>query len=134
MEASIMKTARNVTWLSVTRLVFAICLVAIGRAGLAAEPAADLKHCAALENERERLQCYDSAAERGEAKPAGPLEQLGREPSPAVAPGTTPPTPLSVRWELEPATKQGTWLIRPYEPIFIMPVRYRQSERCAPVA
>ena len=50
---------------------------------------------------------------------AGPLEQLRTQVPDTTA---TSATPLSERWELDPETKQGLWLIRPYEPVFILPV------------
>lgn len=61
---------------------------------------------------------------------SGPLEQLG---SPkAQTTDTSPPTPLSQRWELEPDTKQGLWIIRPYEPMFILPAVYSNRPNVSP--
>ena len=68
-----MKATRNSTWLWSTRLVLAICFVAIGRTGLAAGPTADLAKCAALPSDRERLECYDALARRNAAKPTAEL-------------------------------------------------------------
>jgi len=77
--------------------VLAVCLVATGRIGLAAEPA-DAAKCAAIPGDRERLECYDALAKRSKAKPAtDPFQQLGAPVPPKLAPGAAPPTPLSVR-------------------------------------
>lgn len=117
-----MKTARKSTWSCFTRLVFVVGLVAIGRASLAAEPA-EATACAAIPSDRERLECYDALTRRSKANPpAEPLHQLGVVVPPAPAPGAAPPTALSVRWELDPETKQGPWVIRPYEPLFFAAV------------
>jgi phospholipase A1 len=128
-------SARPSAWPRLVRLVFVFCLVAIGRAGLAAEPA-DGTGCAAIKNDRERLQCYDRAAGRGEAKPTvkpeEQLQQLGLPTPPVVAPGATPPTPLSVRWELDPETKQGPWVLRPHQPLFLLPVVHTDNANDSP--
>jgi len=112
--------------------VRAICLVAIGQAALAAGPA-ELDRCAAIESERERLQCFDAAAGRGAAKPAAePLQQLGVVPRPEPAQGASSPTPVSERWELDPETKQGVWVVRPHQPLFFLPARYTNRTNDSP--
>ena len=112
------------TWPRLTSLILAICLFAIGCTALAAEPANEAK-CAAIADDHVRLECYDALARRNATVPtAEPLGQLSPPPLPEATPGGVAPTSLSVRWELEPRTKQGTWLIRPYEPMFILPARY----------
>jgi phospholipase A1 len=122
-----MKTTRNSTGPWFTRFVFAVCLVSIGPAGLAAEHA-EATACAAIPSDRERLECYDALAGRRKAKPAAePLQPLGVAAPPTPALGAAPPTALSVRWELDPETKQGPWVIRPYEPVFLLP--WRRTDR-----
>lgn len=129
-----MNTNRKSTWPSFTRLVLVVCLAAIGRIGHAAEPA-DAATCAAIPSDRERLECYDAAA-RGEAKPAAkpvePLEQLGAVRVLKPAPGAVPPTALSARWELDPETKQGPWVIRPHLPLFILLARHSDNTNDSP--
>jgi phospholipase A1 len=93
-----------------------------GRIGLAAEPA-DGTGCAAIKNDRERLECYDAASKGHRVIPPGKeFEQLSMPSAPVIAPGAAPPTPMSVRWELDPETKQGPWVIRAYQPVFFLPV------------
>jgi phospholipase A1/A2 len=112
---------------SFARLAFAIFLVAIARAGFAAE-LADASRCAAIPNHEDRLKCYDSVASRGNSSiTEEPFQQLHESPSSGTAAGATTPTALSVRWELEPETQQGLWRVRPYRPLFILPVRYSDN-------
>jgi phospholipase A1 len=123
---------RTFMWQRFTWFLLAACLFAIDHTVLAAEPANEAK-CLAIANEHERVVCYDTLATRNATRPrAEPLEQLGAPPMPEATPGVVTPTSLSVRWELEPETKQGTWLIRPYEPIFILPVRYSEHPNDSP--
>lgn len=81
-----------------------VCLLTGSNSLLAAEPAAD-------------------------ASNTGPLQQLETtKPSTRV----TAPTPLSQRWELDPTTKQGLWVIQPYEPMFILPAVYSSRPNMSP--
>jgi len=132
MGSSGLRTTRNSPWSWFTRFVLVTGLVAIGRAGFAAETA-DAAACAAISNDRERLECYDAAAKRGQAKPtAEPSQLLGTVPAPKPAPGAVRPTALSVRWELDPETKQGPWVLRPHQPLFVLPVRYSNKPNDSP--
>jgi phospholipase A1 len=130
-HASMAKVARNPSGASSAGFMLALCLVAIGRAGDAAEPT-DFSRCAPIKSDRDRLKCYDAAAGRSEAKAAEPLQQLGAAPPPQAASGAVLPTALSARWELEPETKQGVWEVRPYQPMFILPVRYTNNSNKSP--
>ena len=114
-------------WQSFARLVLAIVLVAISRAGLAVEPA-DATRCDLIAGKEERLKCYDTLAGRGNTNiPEEPFQQLYESSTSGTAAGATIPTALSERWELEPETKQGLWRVRPYRPLFILPVRYSDN-------
>ena len=115
---------------SVARCFAAVSLYLVATSCIAAEQA-DVAQCAAIANDKERLQCYDDAVGRpapaapAQAKPSPgeePLKQLGITP-PAPAAGAIPPTALSIRWELDPEAKQGVWNVRPYQPFFLLPVR-----------
>ncbi len=61
-----------------------------------------------------------------------PLQQLTTTKAPKTV--AAPPTPLSERWELDSATKQGLWVIRPYEPMFILPAVHTNSPNMSPVS
>jgi len=109
----------------------AILGVILAAATVAAEPA-DLTRCEGLTNEGERLKCYDAAA--GRTAPAPNADSSGQleEEFLVHAAGAAPMTALSHRWELDPEAKQGVWLIRPYNQMFIMPARYSDGVNKSP--
>jgi phospholipase A1 len=108
-------------------LALAIFLVTFGRAGFAAETA-DVTRCDLISANEERLKCYDTRADRSKASIADePFQQLYDSFTSATTSGGEAPTALSVRWELEPETQQGLWRVRPYRPLFILPVRYSNN-------
>ena len=92
--------------------------------------AGELADCAMIEDNAERLGCYDRLA--GRPAPAAPLVPAGRtveavpraEP---VGPGLMgPPAPggsfLSKYWELDDADKRGTFNFTGYRPNFLLPL------------
>ncbi len=108
------------------QLALAFCLV-ISSSLAVASTSAEMTRCAAIQNASERLDCYDTVSKRS-AQPAGPLQQLTTR-----TPGTTAAvTPLSSRWELDLESKQGLWVIRPYEPMYILPVSYTSHKNGSP--
>jgi phospholipase A1/A2 len=86
---------------------------------------ADIKKCGEIREETARLKCYDAAS--GIANPgytsSRPADFVHGEIRPDNLPKSAP-TFLSYRWELEPATKNGTWILQPYYPVYILPVKY----------
>jgi len=109
------------------RIALTILLSLISHAGLAAETA-DVTRCDAITVNEERLKCYDARTIQSKIRIADePYHQLYDNYTPATAIGGTAPTALSVRWELEPETQQGLWRVRPYRPLFILPVRYSNN-------
>jgi len=112
-------------WLSFARIALAILLAAIGRAGIAAGTA-DTVRCDLIASNEERLKCYDTRAVNGKTNiPEEPFHQLNE--SSTFSTSTTTPSALSVRWELEPGSKQGVWRVRPYRPLFILAARYSDN-------
>jgi len=102
-----------------------------------------LTQCAAIDNDRERLRCYDALAGGEKTAPSvlgedqtapgdDALKQLAVEPFSLPEKGTAQATALSARWELEPATKQGAWNVRPHQPMFILPVRITNNSNDFP--
>ncbi len=85
------RTTRFARAWSTMRLLFVALMVAIGAVTIAvdtpAEPRSkDLRQCAAIENERARLACYDALAQQQEEEPPAV------KPSPAPSPSySTPP-------------------------------------------
>jgi phospholipase A1 len=138
----------------------ALCAVAAS-----AQPAGSgAAACAAIADDRARLECYDRAAGRGvapAAAPAAPAAPLGGStpPPPGTWPGAPLPTadgpPLPVlddraklarderralgstlgeRWELDPGNKQGRFLLRPYKPMYVLPIRWTDSPNQTPTS
>ena len=76
----------------------------------------NLETCRALANDAERLACYDRVADR----PAQPAT----DPIPAQSDATTQiASRLSERMELDQKDKHGTFLFRPYRPVYVLPLR-----------
>jgi phospholipase A1 len=114
--------------------------------------------CLVVVDDAQRLECYDRAVGRVAPAPV-PLPM----PPAAASPGTVPgaplpgsaspaaPTPeeaaklarderrarggsLGERWELDPATKQGRFLLRPYKPMYVLPVRWSSDPNQEPTS
>jgi phospholipase A1 len=104
-------------------------------AGLAQNPdPIDIRGCTGIESDAARLACYDKVTgrvnmEAGQKRPADPTSSRG-----VFARGDLPPPnagnpevaqPLSLldsRWELSPESKLGTFNLRGYQPIYVMPL------------
>lgn len=95
----------------------------------------DIRGCTAIESDAQRLACYDHATgrvnlpvarKRVDASTRTP-EIFGRDDKRASAdvPGNSevaqPLSLLDSRWELSPESKLGTFNIRGYNPVYVMP-------------
>jgi phospholipase A1 len=96
----------------------------------------DIRACTGIESDAQRLACYDratgrtqmaAAQKRSEPAPSPSSNVFSREH--AVAATSTNsngnPAPLSLldsRWELSPDSKLGTFNLRGYKPIYVLPV------------
>ncbi|GGA45550.1 phospholipase A [Dyella nitratireducens] len=94
---------------------------------------ADLKACTGIESDAQRLACYDHAAGRSQMPAA--QKRVGQPPTPeskvfhaeneATTVSQNATAPLSLldsRWELSPQSKLGTFNLRGYKPIYVLPV------------
>ena len=115
-------------------LTGAACLWAVPAQAAKPQPA-DLRACAAIATDAQRLACYDQAMQDDLAREA---QRVGKAAAPRIfrqdQPGAAPPAPaivpqpapprflLDSRWELEPDSKLGTFTLRGYRPILVMPV------------
>ena len=146
------RTARRVARRIASVLGAAATVVVVARpAAVAAQPApaqpvADaVAACAAIADDAGRLACYDRAAGRGVPATGG------------IAPGAPaadgPPLPLldetaraerdarralgsslGERWELDPGTKQGRYVLRPYKPMYVLPLRWSSDPNEQPTS
>lgn len=102
----------------------------------------DIRACTAIESDSQRLACYDHATGRVNLPAARKRAYQGDNgigmfshdhPAPATADAgdpdtTTPLTLLDSRWELAPEAKLGTFNIRGYKPVYVLPI-YATSNR-----
>jgi len=126
--------ARSIVPAALAPVVLATALPA------AAQTPTGVAACAALGDDRARLECYDRAAGRG--TPAAAASPALPAPAPALDPvakqvrderralGST----LGERWELDPDSKQGRFVLRPYKPMYVLPVRWSSSVNQQPVS
>jgi len=91
-----------------------------------------LARCAAVEDDGARLRCYDELAGRA------PVEAVAAQPSqgdmPEAADQPALYSPLSVRWELDPATKRGTFNFTGYRQNYFLPYHDTNSRNNSPSA
>jgi phospholipase A1/A2 len=94
----------------------------------------DIRACTAIESDAQRLACYDhstgrvnlpAAQKRVDTATATPnIFSRDRKGTPAE-PNSEVARPLSLldsRWELSPESKLGTFNIRGYQPVYVLPV------------
>ena len=87
------------------------------------------KACAALENDSQRLACYDDAARGGRPKHPD-SESLRAARAAADLYGNEPAGRVSMldrRWELDADSKLGVFNLRAHRPIFILPVFWNEN-------
>jgi phospholipase A1 len=95
-----------------------------------------LRTCLFLEDDQLRLRCFDDATGRSA------MAQQGAAPAAvSVEDGAlllyqdSEDTRLSFldrRWELSPESKRGTFSIRPYKPVYLLPVYHNRSPNLRP--
>jgi len=114
-------------------VILALCAALASRQTYAqSSDTMDIRSCTAIESDAQRLACYDQATGRA-GLPAG-RKKTGEPPaSPDVfqrdgkitgtaAGGTVRALSLlDSRWELSPDSKLGTYNVRGYKPVYVMP-------------
>ena len=126
----ILKTHRLLARVSFACLGLMLCLFVTGPLGLAAT-AENMSRCASIKDDRERLECYDATG-RSEAQTGDAVQKPETPAQSEPLPGGNTPSALSVRWELDPETKEGLWALRAYQPTFFLPVRYSNRTNDSP--
>ncbi len=96
----------------------------------------DIRACTAIESDAQRLACYDHATGRvnlpiaqkrvdSETTTPNIFGRDRQESTAAVEPNQEVASPLSLldsRWELTPESKLGTFNVRGYKPVYVLPV------------
>ena len=97
----------------------------------------DIRGCTAIESDGLRLACYDHAtgrvnlpaAQKRQVQPAPVTGVFGHEHAGTSATSTTgnskvaaPLSLLDTRWELAPESKLGTFNVRGYKPVYVLPI------------
>jgi phospholipase A1 len=94
----------------------------------------DIRACSAIETDAQRLLCYDKATGRDRPPQAAKKkDEKGESVSVDVATRNSndvarPVSLLDSRWELSPESKLGTFNLRGYQPIYILPL-FATSDR-----
>ncbi len=118
-------------------LTIAACLAASasGHASSAvASVQAGLNECAAIAEDAARLRCFDTLSSVARDKASMDVVAISPDSAaatPAPLPGQ-PVTAMSSRWELEPASKHGTWSFRAHKPNFALFGRYTDDVNMEP--
>ena len=106
----------------------------------------DIRACTMIEGDAQRLACYDRATHRdasGEQQRSDVGTAASRvfkrdESASVTAPAPTGPSTrgyrslLDSRWELAPESKLGTFNLRGYQPIYVMPVFATSNQNSMP--
>lgn len=97
----------------------------------------DIRACTAIESDAQRLACYDRATGRDELPAAQKRadqtaaasismfshdRQTAMVAAPEPAKVSAPLSLLDSRWELSPKSKLGTFNLRGYQPVYVMPL------------
>lgn len=103
-------------------------LLAAATAGAQAPDPLDIRACKAIESDSQRLACYDSATHRDEMAPAATPSPATGQDMFGLETGDPQRSLLDSRWELASESKLGTFNLRGYQPIYIMPL-FATSDR-----
>ncbi len=92
----------------------------------------DIRGCTGIENDAQRLACYDHATGRvnlpaAQKRSSSPVDTAGIFSTDKMAQTgnsdvSTPLSLLDSRWELSPESKLGTFNIRGYKPVYVLPM------------
>lgn len=108
----------------------------------------DIRGCTAIESDAQRLACYDHATGRVNLPVAQKRPNTGADApnvfsrdgkrATAQVPGNSevdqPLSLLDSRWELSPESKLGTFNIRGYKPVYVMPVFLTSNQNNMPTS
>lgn len=101
-----------------------------------AEGLTSLDQCACIQNDKERLACYDRLAGRGvDGAPkgvVGPSAEATRLPEPKGKAADGELSYLTRRWDLDESRPRGHFVFIPHRQMYIMPLTYNFSPNRTP--
>ena len=99
----------------------------------AADLSQNMAECAAIENDGERLKCYDQLAGRNSRKMEEVTESKESESTEKTPKEKEEESYFSRLWELDRETRGGKFAIRPHRSNYILPFTYNFSPNAAAV-
>ena len=99
----------------------------------AADLPQNMAECAAIENDAERLKCYDQLAGRKLQEDGGGHRVNGERVNEKTPKVKEEESYFSRLWELDPETRGGKFAIRPHRSNYILPLTYNFSPNAAAV-
>lgn len=125
------------------KILLALCMSVISLSANAKQiDQSEIRACAFIEDNQLRLRCFDQAIEREEL-----ISEVQEPPYVAPKPDVTRVEGLALfpnagydsslgwldqRWELSQATKRGPFQIRPYKPVYMLPIFYNGDPNNTP--
>ena len=95
--------------------------------------APNLASCAAIENDVERLRCYDELSQKATEPGVLPAPvEAASVPVEAASVPVEAPSPMQERWELVQTSRRTLFTVKPHHPTYVLPVRYTDSPNSAP--
>lgn len=96
----------------------------------------ELRSCLFIADDQLRLRCFDGATGRSEVvKDGTPPAAVAETEGGFLLFKQPPDTQLSWfdrRWELDPASKQGTFQVKPYKPVYLLPLYFNNTPNKRP--
>jgi phospholipase A1 len=121
------------TMLRSTAVLAVVLLAAAARVAAQSPDPLDIRACTAIDNDAQRLACYDRATHRDDREAQRAADARMRSSGVFAQPDVAAAAPandaassrtgsqLDRRWELDPASKLGTFNLRSYRPVYVMP-------------
>ncbi|MCQ8895411.1 phospholipase A [Limnobacter humi] len=95
-----------------------------------------LRRCLFLEDDQLRLRCFDDATGRAQVAQGGKAPEVAAplDGGLLLYKNTSDSTLswLDQRWELSPESKRGTFQVRPYKPVYLLPLIHNSSPNTRP--
>lgn len=117
----------NVTKLILT-IASVIFLVVVPTGEVRSATSPDWNKCSQIDNDAERLKCYDALSGRASNQPAA--ENVQPVPSPEKPKHKE--SYLTKLWQLDKATRQGAFSLMPHRSNYILPLSYNSSPNREP--